>query len=69
MAEATDPFTSKTEIERKETFPDHTSFGFLAEILFNPKNDLEQYPIINSASAFSKHTYFYTFLKRVSNSK
>ena len=44
MAEATDPFTSKTEIERKETFPDHTSFGFLAEILFNPKNDLEQYP-------------------------
>lgn len=69
MAEATDPFTSQAEIERKEIFPDHTLFGFLTDIFFNPKHDLERYPTINSASAFSRHKYFYTFLKKVSNSK
>jgi hypothetical protein len=55
--------------EKRELFPDHTLFGMLSEISSKPKDDKESYPTVISASASSKHKYFYTFLNNVYKAK
>jgi hypothetical protein len=65
LAQASDTFTNEDKWEYRELFPDHTLFGMLSEILSEPKDDKESYPTVISASASSKHKYFYTFLTNV----
>lgn len=69
LAQDSDTFTNEDKWEKRELFPDHTLFGMLSDILSKPKDDKNRYPTITSASASSKHKYFYTFLNSIYKNK
>jgi hypothetical protein len=69
LAQASDTFTNAGMLEKRELFPDHTLLGMLSEISSKPKDDKQNYPTVISASASSKHKYFYTFLNNVYKNK